>query len=246
MNETNDHEDDLVQAGDVIASTHALFTGDTGTLDVDQRNTLVVLLKKRFITNRTHPREWRTLTADPDAIRSRLHDLFLDLELDLKREVAYKRQRQPESGTKKFPTLLYDKKWTREETTLLVHLRSRLRADDAADNQRAFIDRESLLEHVAAHRPASATDKVANEKRTTRAIETLVSADLLLGDQTAERFEISRAVEAILPVPRLQELLRWLATSKNPTTARTAEPVETAPVDLAPVGTTTDQEQPDD
>lgn len=234
MNETNDHDDDLVEADDLVESTHALFTGDTGTLDVDQRTALVVLLKKRFITNRTHEREWRTLTADPDAIRSRLNDLFLDLVLDTEREVAYKRQIQPESGTKKFPTLLYDKKWTREETILLVHLRSRLRADDAAGNQRAFIDRESLLEAVAAYRPESATDKVADEKRTTRAIETLVSADLLLGSMNADRYEISRAVEAILPVPRLQELLRALTADTTPTAAEPAEHDD----DLTAVGAT--------
>ena len=240
MNETNDHDDDLVEADDLVESTHALFTGDTGTLDVDQRTALIVLLKKRFITNRTHEREWRTLTTNPDAIRSRLNDLFLDLVLDTEREVAYKRQIQPEAGTKKFPTLLYDKKWTREETILLVHLRTRLRADDAAGNQRAFIDRESLLEAVAAHRPKSATDKVADEKRTTRAIETLVSADLLLGAMNADRYEISRAVEAILPVQRLQELLRALTTDTT-----TSAPAETDD-DLAPAAGPFDaQEQTD-
>ena len=58
----------------------SLFEGDEGGLEYAQRLALVTLLKQRFISSRTHPRDWRVLVEHERVIRSRLNDLFLDLE----------------------------------------------------------------------------------------------------------------------------------------------------------------------
>jgi hypothetical protein len=196
-------------------SSLALFEGDEGGLELDQRRALVVLLKQRFISGRTHPKEWRALTRNPRPIRARLNDLFLELHLDAEREVAYKRQVSPEGGGRPFPTLLYDAPWGREDTILLVYLRSRLRSEQAAGNERMFVDREDLLEFVDQHRPAQATDQVGDTKRAIKAIETLYKAGLLIGPSTADRFEVSNAIEVLLPMERLQELLAWLRAQNS-------------------------------
>ncbi|WP_202879203.1 DUF4194 domain-containing protein [Nocardioides cynanchi] len=194
---------------DLDQSTLALWEGDEGTLDVAARRALVVLLKNRFISAQTHAREWKALLEHRRLIRARLNDLFLDLHLDLDREVAYKRQVVPE-GSGRYPTLLYDAPWGREDTILLVFLRTRLRSEQASGADRVFVDREEMLEAITEYRPEHATDAAGDAKRAAKAIETVYKAGLLIGPSTGDRFEVSIAIEVLLPLERLQDLLRWL------------------------------------
>ncbi|NED50935.1 DUF4194 domain-containing protein [Micromonospora aurantiaca] len=210
-----------------LTSSVALFEGDDGTLELPQRRVLVALLKQRFITARSHPTEWRTLTTNPRPVRSRLNDLFLDLHLDLVREVAYKRQVVPEGGGR-FPTLLHDTAWTREETILMVYLRTRSRSEEIVGTARTYVDRQDMLEHVAGVRPAHATDHAGDGRRAVKAIESLNRAGLLIGASTADRFEVSPAIDVVLPLERLQELLRWI-TAQQCSSADAPAPSDNAP-----------------
>lgn len=224
-----------------LTSTVALFEGDEGGLELGQRRALVVLLKQRFMSSETHPKEWKALVASPRLIRARLNDLFLDLELDRDREVAFKRQVSPEGGGRPFPTLLHDAPWGREETILLVHLRSRYRAEQAAGANRVFVDRPDMLEFIAQYRPEHATDIAGDAKKAARAVESVYKAGLLLGASTGDRFEVSRAIEVLLPLEKLHDLLAWLreqnaATDPDgdgPTTPAGIEPA-TGPAEPAP------------
>jgi hypothetical protein len=192
-----------------LSSSVALFEGDEGGLEMAQRRVLVAIVKHRFITADSHPKEWRALLMNPRLIRSRLNDLFLELHLDVDRQVAFKRQATPEGGGR-FPTLLYDTAWTREETILLVFLRARSRADEAAGVPKTFVDRIGMLEHITSLRPPHATDQAGDARRAVKAIESLLRAGLLIGAIAAERFELSRAVDVVLPLERLTALLDWL------------------------------------
>ena len=196
----------------------SLFEGDEGGLELAERRALVTLLKQRFISARTHPREWRALTENERVIRSRLNDLFLELQVDPVREVAWKRQAVPETG-QKFPTLLYDAAWSREETVVLVHLRDRFRAATAAGEERVYVDREDVVQYVAGFRPTHATDVAGDEKRARNAVSNVNKAGLLIGSPTDERFEISEAIEPLLPLELLRELLVTLRQTNEPGSA---------------------------
>ncbi|MDQ6525275.1 DUF4194 domain-containing protein [Nocardioides sp. LHD-245] len=187
----------------------SLFEGDEGGLEYAQRQALVALLKQRFISARTHPRDWQALVEHERVIRSRLNDLFLDLQIDRDREVAWKRQAVAEGGAR-FPTLLHDTAWSREETLVLVHLRDRLRAGQAGGDARVYVDREDIVDYVASYRPAHATDESGDEKRARNAVTAVTKAGLLIATAAEERFEISEAVEPLLPLELLQELLEAL------------------------------------
>jgi hypothetical protein len=214
-------------------STLALFEGDEGSLEVAQRRAIVVLIKQRFISNRTHPREWAALISNPRPIRARLNDLFLELVLDAEREVAYKRQVTPEGGGRPFPTLLYDAPWGREETLALVYLRTRRRNDQAAGADRSFVDRTDILEFIAQHRPAHATDVSGDARKATKAVESIFKTGLLIGPSTGERFEISAAIEVLLPLEKLTELLEWIRT-QNESAGDSTDPAQmTMPADSA-------------
>ncbi|HEU5035883.1 MAG TPA: DUF4194 domain-containing protein [Nocardioides sp.] len=206
--ELHDHED--LEADDSVS----LFEGDEGGLEYAQRHALVTLLKQRFISARTHPRDWSVLVEHERLIRSRLNDLFLDLQIDPAREVAWKRQATSETGAR-FPTLLYDAAWSREETLVLVHLRDRLRAGLASGDARVFVDREDIVDYVASFRPTHATDVAGDEKRARNAVASIVKAGLLIGSGADDRFEISEAVEPLLPLELLQELLEALQRANS-------------------------------
>lgn len=193
----------------------SLFEGDEGGLGLAERRTLVALLRQRFISARTHPRDWQTLVEHERVLRSRLHDLFLELQLDPVREVAWKRQAVSETG-QRFPTLLYDAAWSREETIVLVHLRDRYRAATAAGEERVHVDVDDLVEHVRGFRPAHATDLSGDEKRARSAVASVQKAGLLIGAPTDHRFEVSEAVESLLPLERLRELLESLQRTNDP------------------------------
>ena len=160
----------------------SLWEGDEGGLEHAQRLALVTLLKSRFISARTHPRDWTVLVEHERVIRSRLNDLFLELAIDRTREVAWKRQAVSEAGAR-LPTLLY-----------------RLRAGHAGGDARVYIDRDDVLDHVATFRPAHATDEAGDEKRARNAFTSVVKAGLLIPTASEDRFEISEAVEPLLPL----------------------------------------------
>jgi uncharacterized protein DUF4194 len=204
----------------------SLFEGDEGGLEYAQRHALVTLLKQRFISARTHPRDWRVLVEHERLLRSRLNELFLDLQVDRLREVAWKRQAVAE-GSARFPTMLYDAAWSREETLVLVHLRDRLRAGLAGGDSRVFIDREDLVGYVASFRPRHATDIAGDEKRARNAVASVAKAGLLIPTGTEERFEVSEAVESLIPLELLQELLEALQSANA-----TEEPEPDVPADL--------------
>jgi hypothetical protein len=187
----------------------SLWEGDEGGLEYAQRQALVALVKQRFISARTHPRDWQVLVEHERVLRSRLNDLFLDLAIDRTREVAWKRQAVSETGSR-FPTLLYDAAWSREETLVLVHLRDRLRAGQAGGDARVFVDREDVVEYVASFRPAHATDEAGDEKRARNAVVNVNKAGLLIGAPGDDRYEISEAVESLLPLELLTDLLEAL------------------------------------
>lgn len=188
-------------------STHALFKGDEGGLELDERRALVVLLKNRFITSESHPREWRTIQTSTQEIRRRLNDLFLELVISPEREVAFKRSA---SGGGEFPTLLRDTAWQREETALLVYLRVKARSEQSRGEMHARVGRSELIEYLRENRPDSATNRVADDRRADRAIDALKSAGLLVRTDDDSAFRISPAIEPMLPVSTLISLLTWL------------------------------------
>lgn len=188
-------------------SSHAEFDGDEGALRLEERRALVVLLKNRFITSESHSREWQVIVASRQVIAERLNDLFLELVISPEREVAFKR---PVGESGEFPTLLHDTAWQREETALLVFLRVRSRSEQSRGEVHARVSHAELVEYLRENRPDSATNRVADDSRANRAIEALTRAGLLVKTAEDGVFRISPAIEPMLPVAVLNNLLTWL------------------------------------
>lgn len=196
-------------ADEVYGGPGPLFVGDTGQLAEDVRETLVTLLKKRYISSDRHPKDWRIVLGNEAALRARLNDLFLELVINRDYEVAYKRQAVSETGSK-FPTLLYDQAYGREETVLLIHLRWLMRSRQAEGDDAVFVDREALVEEVGNFQPASATNLVRDKRAANLAVDSLLKNDILLRTREADRYRVAPIIEVLLPVERVQDLAAWL------------------------------------
>jgi hypothetical protein len=210
-----------------------LFDGDTGTLPEKVRDVLVTLLKRRYLSAEEHPREYALVLEQEPALRTRLNDQFLDLVVDRRHQVVYKRQAVSETG-EKFPTLLYDQAYSREETILLYQLRTMLSGAGSASGafsdssiDSVFVDRSDLLAQVERFRPATATDTVGDTKTANTAIDGLVKQGLLLKTSQPDRFRIPPIIRILLDVRRLEQLRTWLQDANG-----TAESAEQSALDL--------------
>ncbi|MCW6005236.1 DUF4194 domain-containing protein [Micromonospora sp. CPCC 205371] len=212
-----DHDgswDDLERMLDDDGAPQALFEGDCGQLALDVRRTFVSLLKKRYISAERHPQDWRVLMENRSLLESRFNDMFLQLVVSADYEVAYKRQASPDGGGV-FPTVLYDTVYNREQTILMVHLRAVFRSKRASGEDVVFVDAEDLVQEIAHYRPASNTNHVNDEKAARRAVEALVTSDILLKSSEQDRYRISPIIEVLLPVNRVQELYESLVRSRD-------------------------------
>lgn len=212
---TDQHGERQDGASDADSSL-SIYEGDEGTLTLVERRALVELLRHQVLTVQRHPREFATL-AGPSRrlLSSRLHDLFLELVIDDERGVAYKTQIRGEGGGA-FPALLRDTSYSREATVLMVHLRQRHLAERSAGSARVFVDLQECLDAVERFRPAHASDVSGDLARAHGAVESLRAAGVLVSGAEEERFEITDVIEVILPLPRLEELVRRLMELNRP------------------------------
>jgi hypothetical protein len=207
VNDLEDDSEDTDEFSDALglnSDMFALWHGDQGTLDVKQRDTLVALLKKSFISSDDKD-AWRTLMRDPGPIVTSLNNLYFILVVDERSEVAYATPAR--SADNPFKTLVRDAPNNREETLLLIFLRERHRAETASGQPVVYADVNAMLDYVVRFRPPSATDLSGNEKKVHNAIAGLVTADLLVKTSDTDRYRVHRAIESLLPLSTLNQLL---------------------------------------
>lgn len=212
------------------ATSLAMFDEDASTLFPEQRRCLHALLKNRYISAERHPEHWAVLIANQQLIKSRLNDVFLDLQVDRNYQVAFKRQATAETGDL-LPSLLRDMSHTKEETIVMMFLRQRFFAQRQEGDNVVFVDKQTLLDEVADQRPEHATHRAMDQKRALKAIEGLGTAGVLLKTADPERFRISPIIEVLLPVEKLRILWTWLMT-QNGTDALTPKARNTVHAEL--------------
>jgi hypothetical protein len=187
----------------------AMFEGDTSKLYPEQRRCLHALLKHRYISAERYPEHWVVLLADPALIRSRLNELFLELEVDRDYQIAFKRQATSEGG-ELLPSLLRDASHTKEETIVMAFLRQRFFAQRQEGEDVVFVDRQALLDEVSDQRPEHSTHRAMDRKRAEKAVDSLRASGVLLKTADPGRFRISPIIEVLLPIEKLRALWTWL------------------------------------
>lgn len=125
-----------------------LWTGDTGTLHEQSRRVLLELLRGPYLSGARRPQLWAALLADEETIRSRLHDLFLDLVVDPVDEFAFTRKaRTTELDA---PSALRAENLTFLDTAMLLVLRQLLLA--APGERRVIVGQKEVYERLDVYR----------------------------------------------------------------------------------------------
>lgn len=185
-------------------SVNSSFAGDTGQLQLETRRVLVQLLLGPSIDATRQRHLWPVLLRDEAVLRSRLHDLFLELVVDTDQQVAFTRQVVAEDVDA--PVLLRKAHLTFLETALVLFLRQRLTQADAA-GERAVVSYEDMQAHLSVFERVANPDQARFGRQVIGAIEKakkLSLVRLLPGGQ--QRFEVSPTLKLLFPAEAIQAL----------------------------------------
>lgn len=195
---------------DAIASPEptdaAVFSGDTGELPMDTRRVLVHLLLGPALDAERQTKLWPVLLRDEHALRSRLHELFLELVIDHEQRVAFTRQVADEGVDA--PVLLRKASLTFIQSALLLFLRQQLTQADAR-GERAVVSRDDMLEQLRVFEPERNADQAKFERQASSAVEKAAQLNLirrLRGGE--ERYEVSPTLKLLFPAEQIQALTR--------------------------------------
>lgn len=189
------------------AADAALFAGDTGLTRQDTRHAMVALLMGPALDARRHSKLWPVLLRDEKVIRSRLHELFLDLVMDHEMRVAF--TRQVKSDDIDVPILLRRAPLTFLETALLLFLRQRLTQAEAS-SERAVVSMDEMREHLVVFERTDSQDHAGFAARVNAAIEKAHNKLSLLSPvgRGTGRFEVSPTLKLLFSADDIQQLTR--------------------------------------
>lgn len=197
-------DNDEPAKSEVSAST-LLFNGDTGNLRLDTRRCLVSLLNGPSVDGRRQAGLWSVLLRDREVIQIYLHNIFLDLVVDIAQQVAFIRQVADESETE-IPILLRRHQLTLVESALVLFLRQRLTEADSA-NERAVVSTEEMVEHLSLFDQARNTDLARFDRQCDGAIKKCKALNLIRPIRSsAARFEVSPTLKLLFNAEDIQAL----------------------------------------
>ena len=227
-----DRTDGFIEPVSMENDLGQLYPGDTGVLDHDVRRVLVRLLQRRFVLKERSRDDWAVLLDNQQVIESRLNDLFVRLDIDHERGVAYKSQVR--SDEMDVPILLRDDAYSRAETLVLVHLRTVFQRESTAGERSARVDVEEVEQTVLTYFADSDGDVARRQKAIRGALQRLRNEGII-EEESEGRYRISPIVEIVLSADRLKELSAWLrnnaASGTTPVESSEEDEEELAPVD---------------
>ena len=202
------------------------FVGDKGQLTLEARRVLVALLLGPSVDARRQTKLWPVLLRNESVLRSRLHELFMDLVVDHDQQVAFTRQVVTEEVNA--PILLRKMALTFLESALLLFLRQRLTVADA-QGERGVVSLQEMQEHLSVFERDDNADEARFRRQALLAVEKLRKLSLirlLLGGGD-KRFEVAPTLKLLFPAEEIQALTRTYAGLAD-------KPADDTPADAAP------------
>lgn len=202
------------------AAAPALWPADTGTLHDQSRRALLELIKGPYLSGQRRPQLWSALLADQDAIRSALHNLFLDLVIDPVDEFAFVKKAQ--TGDFDAPSALRREPLTLLDTIMILILRQMLLA--TGSSERVIVGKEEIYEQLTVYRTG---DEVAFQRNFNGSWSRMVDRFRFLARAGEDRVEISPVVKFIVDedqVRALSKVYQDLAGNKGAAVSATAKP----------------------
>lgn len=216
-------DDDVAGRGAIEAEPDpvdegGLWPGDTGTLHEQSRRALLRLLQGPYLAGAAHPQLWAALIADERAIRSRLHDLFLDLVVDRVDEFAFTRKIR--TGEVDVPQALRSERLTFADTAMLLVLRQLLLS--AAGERRVIAGQDEVFERLSVYRDGDESTYLRNLNA---AWNRMKNRFRVLHDVGDDRVEISPVVKFLIDESQVEALSVVYAKLAQPPTDGARKPV---------------------
>jgi len=184
------------------ANRDVLFDGDEGLLPAEVRNTLARLLSTRFVDGVRNPAWWSRVQRHEGILRSRLNDVYLELVLDHRRQVAFTQQVEMSDDV---PILLRkDKPLPLPAAILLLHLRQEYDRG-TVEGRDVVVDHDDLLDHLEVWRDVDDQNPATFRKRCEAAITTIREKGILVL-LTADRYRISGVIYALLTAEKVDAM----------------------------------------
>ena len=171
-----------------------LWAGDEGELPQEVRRVLVSLLRDSHLSLKRRREQWATLLTHEAAIRSRLHDFFLELIVDREHEIAFVRQVDYEEA----PQVVRTQSLTFMDTLTLLLIRQTLLAEEGRG--RPFIGLDEMIDQLSVYR--GGRDETDFRTRVRASWRKLISWGLL-SETEQGRAEISPIVRFLVDSERI-------------------------------------------
>lgn len=185
------------------------FSGDSGELPIETRRVLVQLLLGPALDAHRQNKLWPVLLRDERVLRSRLHELFLELVVDHEQQVAFTRQVVDQEV--EVPVLLRRASLTFIQSALVLFLREQLTLSDAR-GERAVLSRDEMVEHLGAYERDDNSDRAKFERQANSAVDRCRELNLLRRLRSGEeRYEVSPTLKLLFPAEEIQALMRTYA-----------------------------------
>ena len=197
-----------------------LFDGDKGLLPAEVRNTLARLLSTRFVDGVRNPAWWSRVQRHEDILRSRLNEVYLELVLDRRRQVAFTQQVEMSTDV---PILLRkEKPLALPAAILLLHLRQEYDRG-AVEGRDVVVDHADLLDHLEVWKDVDDQNPATFRKRCEAAISTVREKGILVL-LTADRYRISGVIYALLTAEKVDAMTAAFEEMAAPSRARDRAP----------------------
>lgn len=191
-----------------------LFAHDSGELSLELRRAYLQLLRGPYLDAKRHPNLWPVLLIHQAKLRSRLHELFLDLVVDPDELVAFTRQ-VPADKDANVLVLLRKHNLTFLQSVLMLRLRQEL-LGSATRGERAVVSAEEMGQFLHAYRRGDDRDDPRWKKRVVNAIEGLKRVHFIEALQGSEdRFEVAPALKIIFSADEILALTKAYANLKD-------------------------------
>lgn len=201
-----------------------LWRGDRGALKLESRKALLKLIQGPYLSAMRSPRQWAALLSDEDTVRSRLHELFLDLVVD--RDGGFAFVRNVDAGELEVPSAVRSEALTFLDTAMLLVLRQLLLS--AEGEGRVIVGQDEVFEQLEPFRTAD-RDETDFRKRLNASWVKMKNRLRVVHAVSEDRVEISPVLRLLVDAEQARAIAAEYARIR--TGERTAAPAAEEPAD---------------
>jgi hypothetical protein len=183
-------------------STTALWAGDTGVLGEQSRRAMLSLVRGPYLSGVTSPALWSALLADETSIRSRLHELFLELVLDRVGEFAF--VRNVSTTELAVPNAVRTAPLTFLDTAMLLVLRQMLLAGEGEG--RVIVGQDEVFEQLRVYRTADRDESDFSRRLNSSWLNMKNKLRVIHQAGADDRAEISPVLRLIVDAEQIQAI----------------------------------------